>query len=105
MTALNDKAMFEKVIASGVTQVIFKPIEKNNLEFIICSIVKKLKNKIDAKNRYYKEQQKIKRSTLAGLSSISDVLTTPLIVFSSEKIIHVNKNMRGLFKEKKSFSE
>lgn len=104
VTALKSKDIFEKVIELKITQVVFKPSQRDKLESTIRDIVYKLQNKLDAKELYYKKQKEKQKSiTLSSVSSILDVMRKPIIIASEEKIVYVNKYIYKLFKGKGIF--
>lgn len=101
ITDLHDKDTFIKAITLNTTQAIFKPIKKDNLNTVLRDIVYRLQDKLDAKELHYKKHEEERNGVaLSSLISSLDVIQNPIIVVSNDKIIHVNKLIYKLFKEK-----
>ena len=88
-------------ITVGVTQCLFKPINKARLDLVIFDIVKKLQYKKDAKELYYKrEEERLQNLIASNIDSIIKDTPFPMFIFSGKEILFTNKQMKMLFENK-----
>lgn len=99
---LDEPDRLTTAIAIGITQCLFHPITPSRLRFVIVDMVNKLKNKLDAKELFYKKQEeRLLDIANASARKIIQDIPFPMFVFKESEVLFANKSLYNLFIHKK----
>lgn len=102
MMKLDEPDRLTTAIAIGITQCLFHPITPSRLRFVLSDMVNKLKNKLDAKELFYKKQEErlLDIANTSARKIIQDI-PFPMFVFKDSEVLFANKSLYKLFIHKK----
>lgn len=102
----DNKERLATAITAGITQCLFKPMDRHRLDLVIFDIVKKLQNKKDAKELHYKkEEEKLHNLITSNTQSIIREIPFPMVIYHEDEVLFTNLQMRKLLEDKGLVSE